>query len=237
MKVLTTLILAAFIGNAIAAPTAETLEQKVDAGKVKSITNTPVKGIYEVITEDRMYYTNETGEFIFIGELYNTKTHENLSKKPASTIKANAEERMKLAFIEKIPSLKESAILETKGTSSRELFVFTNPDCPYCKKLEPELAKLNNVTIYRILIPATPEAFAKSVSVWCTNDKLSAWNSLISGQSPKNESCDNPINKNLTLSNKLKISGTPTLVDSKGNRLVGLRTSTLIDSFLNGDKQ
>ncbi len=39
-----------------------------------------------------------------------------------------------------------------KGKGERHLAVFTDPSCPYCKHLEEEFAKLDNVTIHYLLV-------------------------------------------------------------------------------------
>ena len=45
------------------------------------------------------------------------------------------------------------AIKIVRGKGERVLVVFSDPDCPYCKRLEPELDKLNNVTLYTFPYP------------------------------------------------------------------------------------
>ncbi len=40
-----------------------------------------------------------------------------------------------------------------KGDGKRPLFVFSDLLCPYCRRLEQELERLNNVTIYAYLFP------------------------------------------------------------------------------------
>ena len=59
----------------------------------------------------------------------------------------------------------QDAIKTVRGDGSRKLAVFSDPDCPYCKGLEGELAKLDNVTLYTFLYPLEglhPEAKGKS---------------------------------------------------------------------------
>ena len=48
----------------------------------------------------------------------------------------------------------QHAIKTVKGDGTRYLVVFSDPDCPYCKRLEREtLSKLDNITIFTFLFP------------------------------------------------------------------------------------
>ena len=40
-----------------------------------------------------------------------------------------------------------------RGDGKRQLYVFEDPDCPYCKKFEEQLPKINNVTLHIFLYP------------------------------------------------------------------------------------
>lgn len=220
---------------AYAKPDIQQLEKTLKIEKILNVEQTPVKGLYEVSTEEKMFYTNEKGNIVIIGgEMFDIEKNENLSSKTAKKLISNMEQKVEKQFQGYISTFKESAIIEKLGDGSRELFVFTNPDCPYCKKQEPELKKLTNVTIYRIMIPSTQEAYLKSTKIWCSTDKQQAWDNVMAGQKIESDACDNPIKKNIETSNKLRISGTPTILDNKGHRLVGLKSIDKIEVFMNG---
>ncbi|WP_305016795.1 thioredoxin fold domain-containing protein [Mycobacterium tuberculosis] len=40
-----------------------------------------------------------------------------------------------------------------KGNGSRKIAVFSDPDCPFCKRVEQEFEKMNDVTVYILLYP------------------------------------------------------------------------------------
>jgi hypothetical protein len=74
------------------------------------------------------------------------------------------------------------AITTVRGDGSRVLAVFSDPDCPYCRKLEQELAKLDNVTVHTFLYPLGelhPEARQRAIAVWCAPDRAAAWKALM----------------------------------------------------------
>jgi thiol:disulfide interchange protein DsbC len=56
------------------------------------------------------------------------------------------------------------AITTVRGDGSRVLAVFSDPDCPYCRKLEQELAKLDNVTVHTFLYPLERNSIPRRAS-------------------------------------------------------------------------
>jgi thiol:disulfide interchange protein DsbC len=105
--------------------------------------------------------------------------------------------------------------------------VFSDPDCPFCKKLEQkELQGITDVTIYTFLFPLEglhPDAANKSKAIWCAPDRVKAWNDwILNGQIAKGSAtCDTPLEKNAALGRKLNVVSTPTLVFADGKRMLG----------------
>ena len=96
----------------------------------------------------------------------------------------------------------------------------------YCKKLEAELDKLNDVTIYTFIYPLKAQSIAVSKSIWCDPNQAYAWKNLLQKNvQPKEKTCTNPIDRNLELGKKLGIEGTPTLIFGNGLKMVGGRSA------------
>jgi thiol:disulfide interchange protein DsbC len=49
----------------------------------------------------------------------------------------------------------KQAIKHVKGKGERVIYVFSDPDCPYCQHLEKELKNIDNLTVYLFLYPIT----------------------------------------------------------------------------------
>jgi thiol:disulfide interchange protein DsbC len=126
------------------------------------------------------------------------------------------------------------------GSGSRRLYVFSDPDCPYCRQLEPELAKLRDVQVYVFPFPLDsihPNARTIAESIWCQKDKATAWHSyLMTGVAPKPATCDNPISRNLAAANRYQIFGTPAIVFEDGTVVPGAITAERIEAQLNAPK-
>ena len=150
-----------------------TLEERMPGVKIGQINPGPMPGLFEVVVNGiNVIYTDKKGELAFIGNVVNLKTKESLTKKRSE----------ELAFVDFSQIPLTQAIVKVKGDGSRKLVVFSDPDCPYCKQLEKELAFLDNVTIYVMLYPLEelhPDARKKSEAVWCSSDRAKAWDNLM----------------------------------------------------------
>ncbi len=197
--------------------------------KAESITKTQFPGLYEVFIDGQILYTNDNFTwFIADGRLVDAKTKKELTS-------ARLDELTRIDF-DALPL--EQAIKVVRGNGSRKIAVFSDPDCPFCKKLEQkELLPLTDVTIYTFLLPLEslhPDAANKSKAIWCSPDRVKAWHDwILNGQITKGgTACDTPLEKIAGLSRKLGISSTPTLIFSDGKRMLGAYPSKEIEKAL-----
>lgn len=189
-----------------------------------------VAGLFEVVMGENIAYTDESGRYFIFGHLFDMQQQVDLT----------AQRKLDSKKTEFPAKHLGQAIKTVKGDGSRVFAVFSDPDCPYCKQLEGELVRLDNVTIYTFLYPLEslhPEAKTKAISVWCAPDKALAWSELmLAGKKPKLVACNNPVNDNVVLGSKLGVSGTPTLIAVDGRTLPGAASAEKIDQWLNAGK-
>ena len=111
------------------------------------------------------------------------------------------------------------------GTGSRKLYIFSDPDCPYCKQLERELTKVQDLQVFIFPFPLTalhPNAEAVAQSIWCSPKPAEAWRGyLLNGTPPVESSCPTPISRNLALGARYQIQGTPAIVFPDGTVVAG----------------
>ena len=186
--------------------------------KVESVTKTPYAGLYEVFMGGQIVYTDEKMSFLIAeGRLVDPKTKKDITGE-------RMEELTKIDF-SSLPL--EQAIKVVKGNGSRKLVVFSDVDCPYCKRLEQnELSNVTDITIYTFLYPIEqlhPDAAAKSKLIWCANNRVKAWEDWIfNNQLPKaSGTCEVPLEKIGQLARKIGVTSTPTLIFSDGKRMLG----------------
>ncbi|MBI5331753.1 MAG: DsbC family protein [Betaproteobacteria bacterium] len=200
--------------------------------KVTNIAKTAVPGLMEVQLDGAMgptvVYTSEDGEHLFVGDLLEVKSRRNLTRERLDKLTEVKWESLPL----------ENAVKVVRGNGARKFAVFSDPDCPYCKKAEQEFMKMEDVTIYTFLYPLQmhPDAPRKSKLVWCSKDRGQAWLDLmLKGKTPAGKTdCDNPVDENLALGAKLRIDGTPAMILANGKRIPGYVPADRLDALLNG---
>lgn len=207
------------------------LKKQYPGTEVSSVTKTPYGGLYEVIVDGDVTYATADGKYLILGNVVDVESKRNLTSA-----------RMAKLLEVKWDSLPFSqAIKIVKGDGSRKLAVFSDPDCPYCRRFENELTKVDNVTIYTFLMPIEslhPAAVNIAKQIWCEKDQVGAWHDyMLRGVKPKAAAtCKNPVDQNMALGDKLKMSGTPTLIFENGQRVPGMVPADKLDKLLTAAK-
>jgi len=113
------------------------------------------------------------------------------------------------------------------GAGKRTMHVFISVDCSFCRKVEPELARLDNVTLRYHLLPGhSASGKREAVHVWCAPDRVQAWREVAKGGTVQAAECDNgALDRNLALVRKLKIERTPAMILPDGRVITGAFSS------------
>ena len=192
------------------------LNQQYPNIHLSNIQATEMTGLYSANLNNQIIYLDENAQHMFIGSMVRLKDQKNLTKD--LVLKQNSIDWKQLPL--------KDAIKTVKGNGKQQLAIFSDPNCPYCKKLEAELDKLNDVTIYTFIYPLKAQSIAVSKSIWCDPNQAYAWKNLLQKNvQPKEKTCTNPIDRNLELGKKLAIEGTPTLIFGNGLKMVGGRNA------------
>lgn len=195
---------------------------------VNSVNTTQFKDIYEVYMGGRIVYTNDDAKYFLVGNLIDLPNQVNITEQRQQVLSS--------IDVSKLPL--NQAIKKVKGKGQRVIYLFSDPDCPYCKKLEAELDKVDNLTIYLFINPITslhPTADKTSKQIWCSSQPYQAWTDYtLKGIAPTaKDNCKNPIDKNLELAKKLEVTGTPTFFLKDGRRISGALPATELEMMLN----
>jgi thiol:disulfide interchange protein DsbC len=195
---------------------------------IDEITKTPIAGLYEIrVNGTDIYYTDAQGNYLVQGNLIDTRNRRNLT-----------EERVDKLTAVKFDALPfKDAFTIVRGNGQRKIAVFEDPNCGYCKRFERDLQKVDNVTIYMFLYPILgPDSLEKSKAIWCAKDKGQAWQDWMvrdQAAAPAAAMCDTTaITRNIEVGRNYKITGTPTLIFSSGNRVPGAIDSKQVEKLL-----
>ncbi len=203
-----------------------------DLKAIDEVNKAPMAGLYEIrVNGNEIYYTDAQGDYLVVGNVYDTKLRRNLT-----------EERVDKLSAVKFDSLPfKDAFTIVRGNGERKLAVFEDPNCGYCKRFERDLQTINNVTVYMFLYPILgPDSVEKSKAIWCAKDRAQTWQDWMvreKGIPASAQMCDtNAITRNVELGRTHKLNGTPTLIFVDGSRVPGAIDAKQIEKRLTDAK-
>lgn len=191
------------------------LQEKIPELKIEGVRESPIIGLYEVVANSRVFYSDQMGRHVIIGNIIDATTQQNLTENRFNEINRIA--------ISDLPF--QHAIKIKNGNGKRTIATFFDPNCSFCKKMSAELDKIPNATIY-IFLHATlsPDSVAKSEVILCSDNPPLAWKQWAQrGKiAARRTPCQSAVIQELiSLGKKLNIKGTPTTFLPSGERVEG----------------
>ncbi|MGJ4749152.1 DsbC family protein, partial [Leptospira sp. SA-E8] len=115
-----------------------------------------------------LFYTDAQGRHLIQGQIIDLQTQKNLT--------AERVDQLTAVNFKDLPF--GDAFVIRRGKGERQLAVFSDPECTFCRELERELVKLDNVTIHVFLFPVLgPQSTEKAQAIWCAApaQRAQAW--------------------------------------------------------------
>jgi thiol:disulfide interchange protein DsbC len=197
-----------------------------DASAIKGVRPAPIKGLYEIELPGAVYYTDAKGDHVIEGHITDLRTRQDLTQERLDEI--NRIDFAALPF--------KDAIVWKNGNGQRKLVIFSDPHCGYCKKLEAELQGIKDITVYTFLIPILSEdSKAVGERIWCARDRTQAYRDwMLSNTQPPRllGMCASPLQRNLQMSQKFGVTGTPAMFFEDGSRLASAAPASEVEKRL-----
>lgn len=191
---------------------------------VTAIKPTPVPGFYEVDSQNyENIYISADGRFMLQGDLLEIRGSQivNISDEAMS-----AQRKVALAKVDR----KDMIVFPAAGNKPKAaVYVFTDVDCGYCRKMHTEVPKLNKmgIEVRYLAFPRTgpkSNAAAKMDKVWCAVDRNSALTDAKKGGSntgAQKAGCKSPVAEQFALGVALGVKGTPSVFLEDGTQVGG----------------
>ena len=202
--------------------------------KVQSVEPAPMAGLYEVVlSSGETLYADSEGTHLLAGQLYRVDTEQGLVN--LTEQKRNEARQLAMQGVEETDMVVYRPTGEIKATVN----VFTDVDCPYCRKLHDEVPALNRMGVqvnYLAFPRGGPQSktFSRMESIWCGNEqeRRERMDEVKAGDSISQQECDNPVQAQYELGQKVGVTGTPALVLENGTLLPGYVPAARLQQML-----
>lgn len=183
---------------------------------VDSVTESGIKGIYEVSAGQNIVYFHPETKSLILGEIVQN----------GKSITAERREKLVLQFVSsKLAKFPYDKAIKL-GSGPHKIIEITDPDCSYCRKAFTELKSRTDLTRYVVFAPlAHPQAITKCQYIIDAKDKQQAYDDMMSGKPlpdgyKPSEKAIKLSEEQLALAREMGITGTPTyFID--GSMVVG----------------
>lgn len=206
--------------------------------KVESIASTVFEGLYELeLDSGEIIFMNPAGDHLIV----NARV---LHVQGRGQVVDLIEQKKAQSRRNMLANLDLSKAVTFKGDRSKgkttALYVFTDVDCGYCRKLHEEVPELQaaGVDVHYFAWPRAglqSQTAEKMHQVWCAEDQQSAM-TLVKSSGPLKdaiENCESPLAEHLKVGVKLGVKGTPAIFLESGDQVGGYAAASELLNAIN----
>ncbi len=232
------------VGLSVQADTADVVPQEVSSAILEklqnarpdfaygAVTQSPLEGVYQVqIQGGPLVYVSASGDYVLTGTLLGVTADGFVD------VQELALQPVRKAKLDEVEA-KDEIVFPAEGKRKAYVYVFTDVDCGYCRKLHQEVPEMNAKGI-EVRYLAYPRAgigspsYKKIAAAWCAKDPAEALTRLKNGLPSGAEYCeDNPVASQFNLGGELGVRGTPAIILEDGKMLPGYVTAAELEGML-----
>jgi thiol:disulfide interchange protein DsbC len=180
--------------------------------KVEDVVPSPIPGLFEIRSGTDVGYVSTDGRFYVDGDIFDMQTKDNLTE--------SRREEGRLQMLSKVSDA-DAIVFSPQGPVRHTLTVFTDVDCPYCRRMHSEMAELNRlgIRVRYLMFPRSgpdTDSWHKAEAVWCSADRRDALTRAKKGEAVKAPACKAPIAEQYALGREMGIRGTPAIITETG---------------------
>lgn len=194
--------------------------------RIDSVAPSTVPGLFEVVMGKNVAYVEPSGRYALFGHIFDMQERRDLT--------ADRKAALDKVDVKSFPT--ELAIRHVRGTGARVLYVFSDPQCGFCKALEQALVGVDDVTVYTFLTPILgPESKRLASAIWCSPSPADAWSAwMLKGEQPAAAAttCSATTDAVARLAQSLDVAATPTLISGDGRKSAGAMSAQQLVAWL-----
>jgi thiol:disulfide interchange protein DsbC len=207
------------------------IQTSMPTAKIEAIKPSEIKGLYEVTLGSSIYYVSEDGKYLFQGRMIDVANRVDLTEQKLGNTRKKALENLGI----------DKMIVFKPKIGKYKVYVFTDIDCGYCRKLHSEIDQYlaEGIQIQYLFFPRAgkgSDSYDKAVSVWCAKDRNAALTAAKKDNKIETKTCDNPIDEHMQLAAEFDVKGTPMIVTENGNVYPGYLPAKQLLEALQSEK-
>ena len=181
--------------------------------RVDAVQESAVPGFYDVVAGGKVVFVSKNGRYVLNGNAYDLPNQRDVGE--------TSRARMRLAAVNALGDDKK--IIFAPENPRHAITVFTDVDCPFCRRFHDQVAAFNaqGIAVNYIFYPLDihPGADKKAEAVWCAKDRKSAFTAAMGGQDVTLATCPNPIAETTQVAQSTGVIGTPTILAEDGTQV------------------
>lgn len=198
-------------------PRAE-IAKRLEVG-VDAIRPSVIPGVFEIAKGGEVLYMTGDGHYAIAGDIYDAPRHKNLT--------ALRRSEARLVLLQTLHD--DDTIVFSPNSPRYTVTVFTDIDCPYCRRMHSEMAEYNRlgVRVRYLFYPRSgpgTDSWRKAEAVWCAPNRQEALTRAKQGgdMPAGKEPCKSTsVARSYELGKDLGIRGTPGIFTDRGEYLPG----------------
>ncbi len=196
------------------------LAAKIPGTKPEDLRPTPITGVFELSHGTDISYVTADAKYVFSGDLYRVTVQGDFPN-------LTEVRRRGLRLTEVATMSEKQMLLFGPADAKHTITVFTDIDCPWCRKMHAQVADYNKlgIRVRYLFYPRTgpnTESWFKADAVWCAKDRKKALTQAKLDQAIEMKKCaDSPVAQSYQLGRELGLTGTPGVVLDTGELVPG----------------
>lgn len=185
--------------------------------RITSIAPSPIPGVYEITLGPSLIYMSADARYVMRGDLLDLEQRSNLTDIKRAKARRDAFASMDTGKFIEFPAA---------GKPKQTLYVYTDIDCGYCRRLHQEVPELNaaGIGVRYLAFPRSGldgDSFQKAAAVWCSADRQKAMTAAKTGKDVSAKTCKHPVAEQYNLGQAMGVSGTPAVYTEDGEQIGG----------------
>lgn len=216
--------------TAVAPEVERALRAAFPATRIDKILPSEFSGLYELHMGKNVAYGTPKSRYLLVGHIYDTSAGEDVTQRRIDALTPNRTDWSDLPL---------DAAIRHGMPGGVKVAVYTDPDCPYCRKLAAAMPKIEGVEWYELLYPLAelhPAAPAKARAILCHSDRPAALQAALQDQALASPAANCDAQKDLRRieesARKLGVAGTPTLIREDGAMLRGMASVEALQAWV-----